>query len=157
MAEHEQTKEVNSSVPFYCGALQIPCLLKVTRSSHTVRKNKSRIENDWCISSKSSHEVAGNAHPYNFSLLKEGREDCRSDSNRREREKQGRSSGKSETFLSFSFPRKQRNLLKHKWGVRFLLNALFDFVLRLVVLSILVINIWHSDVKNVIRSRPRGW
>lgn len=32
----------------------------------------------------------------------------------------------------------------------------FDLVVRLDVMSILVINIWHSDVKNVIRSRTRG-
>lgn len=41
-------------------------------------------------------------------------------------------------------------------SVKFKLNAFFDLALKVVVLSILVINIWHSDVKNVIRSRPRG-
>lgn len=60
----------------------------------------------------------------------------------RNKRKRERSLGERESFLL--------------WAVRFRLNALFDSVVRLVVLSILVINIWHSDVKNVIRSRPRG-
>lgn len=52
----------------------------------------------------------------------------------------------------FSLPAKANT----KQGVKSRLSALFDLAARLVVLSILVVNIWHSDVKNVIRSRPRG-
>lgn len=43
-----------------------------------------------------------------------------------------------------------------KRSVGFGTRALFDSALRLVVPSISVVNIWHSDVKDVIRSGPRG-
>lgn len=39
-----------------------------------------------------------------------------------------------------------------KRSVEFRPHALFDSASRFVVLSILVVNIWHSDVKGVIRS-----
>lgn len=58
-------------------------------------------------------------------------------------------------FFSINFSMllllQQRSLLSSQVYMHF-----FDLVVRLDVMSILVINIWHSDVKNVIRSRTRG-